>query len=81
MLYSSGCCRLDQLRTIVPHAERANTAAFLEEVINYIGSLKDHVKELEEKVGETSNTKVKPEGKKRKAETNGEESAKKKSAA
>ena len=65
----------------MPHAERANTAAFLEEVINYIDSLKNRVKELEEKVGETSNAKVKGEGKKRKAETTGQESASKKSAA
>lgn len=31
----------------MPHAERANTAAFLEEVITYIGTLKQRVLELE----------------------------------
>lgn len=31
--------RLDKLRTLVPHAERANTASFLEEVIHYIEEL------------------------------------------
>jgi len=40
--------RLDRLRKIVPHAERANTAAFLEEVINYIVSLQQKVDEMEE---------------------------------
>jgi len=29
-------CRLESLRRLVPHAERANTATFLEEVIKYI---------------------------------------------
>ena len=32
---------------MVPHAERANTAAFLEEVITYISTLKQRVLELE----------------------------------
>jgi len=32
-------CRLDKLRTLVPHAERANTASFLEEVIHYVEEL------------------------------------------
>ena len=32
-------CRLDRLRQLVPHAERANTASFLEEVIHYIEEL------------------------------------------
>eukprot|EP00192_Tetraselmis_astigmatica_P020515 CAMPEP_0117665248 /NCGR_PEP_ID=MMETSP0804-20121206/9704_1 /TAXON_ID=1074897 /ORGANISM="Tetraselmis astigmatica, Strain CCMP880" /LENGTH=207 /DNA_ID=CAMNT_0005472639 /DNA_START=253 /DNA_END=876 /DNA_ORIENTATION=+ len=41
--------RLDRLRTIVPHADRANTAAFLEEVINYIQSLQKRVLELDPK--------------------------------
>jgi len=31
--------RLDRLRQLVPHAERANTASFLEEVIHYIEEL------------------------------------------
>jgi len=31
----------------VPHAERANTAAFLEEVINYIQKLQHRIQELE----------------------------------
>eukprot|EP00191_Tetraselmis_sp_GSL018_P004757 CAMPEP_0177603902 /NCGR_PEP_ID=MMETSP0419_2-20121207/15795_1 /TAXON_ID=582737 /ORGANISM="Tetraselmis sp., Strain GSL018" /LENGTH=219 /DNA_ID=CAMNT_0019097775 /DNA_START=209 /DNA_END=868 /DNA_ORIENTATION=+ len=39
--------RLERLRKIVPHAERANTAAFLEEVINYITSLQQKLLELE----------------------------------
>ncbi len=38
--------RLDRLRKIVPHAERANTATFLEEVINYIGKLKAEIATL-----------------------------------
>ena len=40
-------CRLDRLRQVVPHAERANTAAFLEEVITFISTLKQRVVELE----------------------------------
>ncbi|KAF5835190.1 hypothetical protein DUNSADRAFT_7780 [Dunaliella salina] len=39
--------RLDALRTLVPHAERANTACFLEEVIKYIIRLKDRNDQLE----------------------------------
>eukprot|EP00798_Chlamydomonas_sp_ICE-L_P016186 gene16186-22347_t len=39
--------RLDLLRKIVPHAERANTACFLEEVIKHIDSLKRRVSDLE----------------------------------
>ena len=39
--------RLDRLRQVVPHAERANTAAFLEEVINYIQKLQQRIQELE----------------------------------
>ena len=35
------------MRGVVPHAERANTAAFLEEVINYIQKLQQRVQELE----------------------------------
>ena len=41
--WSQQCCalsgRLDRLRQLVPHAERANTASFLEEVIHYIEEL------------------------------------------
>ena len=32
-------CRLEALRTLVPHSARANTAAFLTEVYDYISSL------------------------------------------
>ena len=39
--------RLELLRKLVPHAERANTACFLEEVIKYIDALKRRVGELE----------------------------------
>lgn len=39
--------RLDKLREIVPHAERANTAAFLDEVITYIAGLNSRIAELE----------------------------------
>ena len=35
------------MRQVVPHAERANTAAFLEEVISFISTLKQRVVELE----------------------------------
>ena len=35
------------MRQVVPHAERANTAAFLEEVINYIQKLQNRIQELE----------------------------------
>lgn len=35
------------MRQVVPHAERANTAAFLEEVINYIQKLQHRIQELE----------------------------------
>lgn len=38
--------RLERLRKIVPHAERANTATFLEEVIKYIEQLQAQVTEL-----------------------------------
>lgn len=38
--------RLERLRKIVPHAERANTATFLEEVIKYIEKLQAQVAEL-----------------------------------
>jgi hypothetical protein len=36
----------------VPHSQRANTAAFLEEVISYIDTLKCRVKQLEEKLSD-----------------------------
>ncbi|GFR50495.1 hypothetical protein Agub_g12760 [Astrephomene gubernaculifera] len=39
--------RLELLRKLVPHAERANTACFLEEVIKYIELLKRRQYELE----------------------------------
>lgn len=39
--------RLELLRKMVPHAERANTACFLEEVIRYIDSLQRRNTELE----------------------------------
>ncbi|KAG2493849.1 hypothetical protein HYH03_008065 [Edaphochlamys debaryana] len=39
--------RLELLRKLVPHAERANTACFLEEVIKYIEQLKRRTLELE----------------------------------
>ena len=39
--------RLDLLRKMVPHSDRANTASFLEEVLKYIDSLKTRVAELE----------------------------------
>ena len=45
--YKDLLCRLDRLRSVVPHADRANTAAFLEEVINYIQKLQQRVQELE----------------------------------
>ncbi|KAG2422721.1 hypothetical protein HXX76_015808 [Chlamydomonas incerta] len=42
--------RLELLRKLVPHAERANTAVFLEEVIKYIEALKARMLELESQV-------------------------------
>ncbi|CAD7698425.1 unnamed protein product [Ostreobium quekettii] len=42
--------RLDRLRKVVPHAERANTAAFLEQVLTYIESLKKKVQDLESRL-------------------------------
>lgn len=44
---SKWCCRLDTLRKVVPHRDRANTAAFLEEVISYVVGLKKRVADLE----------------------------------
>lgn len=43
--------RLDALRKIVPHTERANTAAFLEDVVRYVQRLQHRVLELELKLG------------------------------
>ncbi|KAK9787467.1 hypothetical protein WJX73_001427 [Symbiochloris irregularis] len=43
--------RLDRLRACVPHQDRANTAAFLDEVIKYVQSLQQRVRELEAAVG------------------------------
>ena len=40
-------CRLDNLRKVVPHAERANTASFLEETRQYVLALQARVRELE----------------------------------
>ncbi|KAL6749370.1 hypothetical protein V8C86DRAFT_3032066 [Haematococcus lacustris] len=39
--------RLEALRKLVPHAERSNTACFLEEVIKYILQLRDRNEKLE----------------------------------
>ncbi|PNH04821.1 Transcription factor BIM2 [Tetrabaena socialis] len=46
--------RLELLRKIVPHAERANTACFLEEVIKYIETLKRRTLELEIMLADSS---------------------------
>ena len=43
--------RLDRLRQVVPHAERANTASFLEECITYIQNLQKRIAELEQLAG------------------------------
>lgn len=48
-------CRLDRLRSVVPHAERANTASFLEEVIKYIQDLQKRIQELEASGAQSSN--------------------------
>lgn len=57
--------RLELLRKMVPHAERANTACFLEEVIKYIDSLKRRTVELEAalgiKTGKTASGLTEPE--------------------
>ena len=39
--------RLESLRKVVPHAERANTASFLEEVAQYVTALRGRVRDLE----------------------------------
>eukprot|EP00887_Chlorella_sp_A99_P004309 scaffold15.g4309.t1 len=43
--------RLEALRSIVPHSERANTATFLEEVVTHVQHLQRRVAELEAKLG------------------------------
>lgn len=43
-----GVCRLERLRTIVPHAERSNTATFLEQVYAHIEHLNDTISTLKE---------------------------------
>ena len=48
--------RLDRLRQVVPHAERANTASFLEECITYIQNLQKRIAELEQLPGLTQAT-------------------------
>lgn len=48
--------RLDRLRQVVPHAERANTASFLEECITYIQNLQKRIAELEQLAGLTQAT-------------------------
>jgi hypothetical protein len=40
-------CRLEALRQLVPHTERANTASFLEEVITHVQLLQGRVAQLE----------------------------------
>lgn len=42
--------RLERLRTIVPHAERTNTATFLEQVYTHIEHLNARVAELKSEV-------------------------------
>lgn len=42
--------RLEALRKAVPHAENANTASFLEEILHFITQLKHRVSELEASV-------------------------------
>ncbi|GAB4817113.1 hypothetical protein N2152v2_004159 [Parachlorella kessleri] len=49
--------RLEALRRVVPHSERANTANFLEEVLAYVEHLQQRVAELEARLG------VEPESK------------------
>lgn len=44
--------RLDSLRRLVPHAERANTATFLEEVIRYISNLQKRNTEMEHMIAQ-----------------------------
>ena len=50
------CDRLERLRKVVPHAERANTATFLEQVLTYIEALKKQISDLESQVQNKSVT-------------------------
>ena len=43
--------RLEALRTVVPHSDRANTVTFLEEAVGYVQRLQTRVLELEMKMG------------------------------
>ncbi|EFN56128.1 hypothetical protein CHLNCDRAFT_144757 [Chlorella variabilis] len=43
--------RLEALRLLVPHTERANTANFLEEVVQYVQRLQSRVTDLERQLG------------------------------
>lgn len=43
--------RLEALRQIVPHTERANTANFLEELVAYVQRLQRRVYDLEQQLG------------------------------
>lgn len=56
MTCTAVCClcdaRLDSLRRLVPHAERANTATFLEEVIRYISNLQKRNTEMEHMIAQ-----------------------------
>jgi len=69
--------RLDQLRTIVPHAEGTNIAGFLDTVIEYVTKLQQAVREtdkghLVQKSGEAAEAKdtvAKPAGDSEKAES------------
>mmetsp|Transcript_6000 Transcript_6000/g.18513 ORF Transcript_6000/g.18513 Transcript_6000/m.18513 type:complete len:389 (-) Transcript_6000:947-2113(-) len=45
--------RLDQLRQIVPHADRANTASFLESILEYIDDLKSRCAFLEQQLAQS----------------------------
>lgn len=51
-------CRLELLRKIVPHTERANTASFLEEVIKYIDGLKRRTVDLEAALSSSKNARL-----------------------
>ncbi|MEW5298819.1 MAG: hypothetical protein WDW36_001901 [Sanguina aurantia] len=50
--------RLELLRKIVPHTERANTASFLEEVIKYIDGLKRRTVDLEAALSSSKNARL-----------------------
>lgn len=51
-------CRLEALRKVVPHSERANTATFLEDVLKYVQRLERRVAELEREAGLEPTVKV-----------------------